>query len=321
MRIAPYIKEIGRGAAGARSLTQAQAEDLLGAVFDGHVSDLEIGAFVLAMRMKGETLDELAGFLAAVQARCLQIESDRPVVVIPSYNGARRLPNLTPLLAMALAQQGARVLVHGQPRDPARVTTASIFHDLGLPLAHNADDVHSLWARREPAFVHSETLYAPLQRLLDVRWVVGVRNAGHTVAKMLNPISGTRCLRLVSYTHPEFGALMSAWAQRDRVDAMLLRGTEGEAVADPRRQPRIDTWTDGELRPAWSVPAQDGVITELPLLPREHDAATTALYIQSVLSGEKPAPAPLLRQVELLLAALEGIDSRSAPRTAREKTA
>jgi anthranilate phosphoribosyltransferase len=313
MSIANFIKEIGRGAAGARSLTHDQARELMATVLDGGASDLEVGAFVLAMRMKGESLDELTGFLEATHTRCLKLHAERPVVVIPSYNGARKLPNLTPLLAMWLAQEGARVLVHGQPQDRARVTSAEIFHDLGLPAAQNEEDIHSRWARREPAFVTTAMLCPPLQRLLDVRWTVGVRNSGHTVAKMLSPFEGARTLRLASFTHPEFGALMAAWAQQQAVDVMLLRGTEGEVVADPRRQPRIDTWLAGEPQPAWSVPAQDGVVAELPLLPRENDAATTALYIQAVLSGEKPAPAPLTRQVQLVLGALTAID---APRPA-----
>ncbi len=309
MSIAKFIKEIGRGAAGARSLSHEQAHELMATVLDGGATDLEVGAFVLAMRMKGETLTELTGFLDAVHRRCAMLASERPVVVIPSYNGARKLPNLTPLLAMWLAREGARVLVHGQPQDKARVTSAEIFHDLGLAAAQTEDDIHSRWARREPAFVTTAWLCPPLQRLLDVRWTVGLRNAGHTVAKMLNPFTGARSLRLVSYTHPEFGALMAAWAEQQPADAMLLRGTEGEAVADPRRQPRMDTWLAGQLRPDLSAAAQDGVVTELPLLPREHDAATTALYIQAVLSGEKPAPAPLTRQVQLLRGALAAIDT------------
>ncbi len=307
MGIASHIKEIGRGANGARSLGADAAEDLMGTVLDGGASDLEVGAFAHAMRMKGETLDEITGFLRAVQARCLRLPSDVPVVVIPSYNGARRLPNLTPLLAMWLAQEGARVLVHGPLQDPARVTSAEVFHDLGLHPAQGAADVAAAWARHEPAFVPTALLCAPLQRLLDVRRVVGVRNSGHTVAKMLNPIAGARGLRLVSYTHPEFGALMSAWAQAAGADAMLLRGTEGEAVADPRRQPRIDTWIAGLPCSDASAAAQDGVVSELPLLPREHDASTTALYIQSVLSGEKPAPPPVARQVQLIQAALAAL--------------
>ncbi len=318
MGITRHIKEIGRGHDGARSLGVEAAEDLMGQLLDGQCSDLEVGAFCLAMRTKGETLDELVGFLNALHARAACVPSSRPVVLIPSYNGARRLPNLTPLLAMWLAQEGARVLVHGQLQDPARVTSAEVFHDLGLPVAQGVDDVASAWARHEPAFVATALLCPPLQRLLDVRRVVGVRNSGHTVAKMLNPIAGARCLRLVSYTHPEFGALMSAWAQQSGADTMLLRGTEGEAVADPRRQPRIDTWIGGVACADCSVPAQDGVVSELPLLPREHDASTTALYIQSVLSGEKPAPAPVARQVQLIQAALGAL---AAPRPVLGMTA
>lgn len=309
MGIASHIQQIGRGAKGARSLDADAAEALMGTVLDGGASDLEVGAFVLAMRMKGETLDELVGFLRAVEARCvpLALPADEPVVLIPSYNGARRLPNLVPLLAMSLAQEGARVLVHGPAHETGRVTTAEILHDLGIAAARDVEDVRSRWARHEPAFVDTDTLCPALARLLAVRRVVGVRNSGHTVAKMLSPLGTGRCLRIASWTHPEFGALMGQWAERCAVDAMLLRGTEGEAVADPRRLPRIDTWIAGRLRPELSAPAHDGVLTELPLLPRSHDAATTALYVQAVLGGEKPAPGPLARQVQLVLDALAAL--------------
>jgi len=66
MSITHYIKDIGRGKEGARSLGRAQAADLMGQVLDGSVSDVELGAFVLAMRIKGETPVEMAGFLDAV---------------------------------------------------------------------------------------------------------------------------------------------------------------------------------------------------------------------------------------------------------------
>ncbi len=308
MNIIPILKDIGRGAAGARSLDRERARDVMGAVLDGQVAGPELGAFVMALRMKSETLDELRGFLDAAHARCLRLRSDRPVVLIPSYNGSRRLPNLTPLLALELARAGARVLVHGPVRDPVRVTSAQIFQDLGLPRAQNLADVHAAWARREPAFMALETLCHPLQGLLDLRWALGLRNSGHSIAKMLHPLGGTRCLRLVNTTHPEFSSLMAQWAQQEAADAMLLRGTEGEPVADPRRLPRIDVYTAGRLYEPACLPAQDGVVTELPLLPRDNAAATTALYIQSVLGGERPAPGPLVRQLQAVLAALAALD-------------
>ena len=101
MGISQYIKEIGRGKQGARSLGREQAADLFGQVLDGAVTDLEVGAFCLAMRIKGETAEEMAGFLDATYARLNLIPArDKPLVVLPSYNGGRKLPGLTPLLAL-----------------------------------------------------------------------------------------------------------------------------------------------------------------------------------------------------------------------------
>jgi len=310
MTIAQYLKEIGRGAAGARALSRDASRTLMSAVLAGRTSGVEDGAFVMAMRLKGETLDELTGFLDAVHAACIPVPNARPVVLIPSYNGSRKLPNLTPLLALWLAREGVDVLVHGAIDDPLRVTTASVLHDLGLAPCTQAQDIASAWARREPAFVPTAVLCPPLQSLLDLRRVVGLRGPGHTVAKMLNPVQGAPVLRLVNHTHPEFGALMSAWAQREAVDVMLLRGTEGEPVADPRRQPRIDTWLAGAQRTDLSLPAQEGVLAELPLLPRATDAASTAVYVQEVISGSRPAPAPLARQAALIVAAVAVLQQR-----------
>ena len=327
MAIAQYIKEIGRGREGARSLTEAQAHDLMSQVLDGRVSDLELGAFALAMRIKGESVTELAGFLAATHARCIRIEPTRPMVVLPSYNGARKLPNLTALLALLLAQEGVQVLVHGPMLDAGRISTAEIFRDLGLPFASNAEEIDNGWARREPVFIRAEDLCPPLARLLDVRRVVGLRNSGHTVAKLLapgvSPPTASRrpppegvketwdgpalpcaVLRVVNYTHPEYATLLGEFLCHTGADAMLMRGTEGEPVADPRRCPKLEVFVAGQLRADLSRPAHQGVLTGLPLLPRSIDAATTALYIQSVVSGEKPAPAPLTQQVECLRQAL-----------------
>jgi anthranilate phosphoribosyltransferase len=303
MGIAKYIKEIGRGKDGARSLSREDANDAMTRVLEGTVSDLELGAFVMAMRIKGESVDELEGFLEAVHARCQPLGVPGPVIVLPSYNGSRKLPNLTALLALLLAQAGARVLVHGASRDPVRVTTAQVFADLGLPVAADGHDVRTAWLRREPAFMPIDALCPPLARLLDVRWTVGLRSSGHTLAKVLDPVRPSHSLRVVNYTHPEYAELTAGLVQRLGANAMLLRGTEGEPVADPRRLPRLDVSIGGVHRPELSCAPHEGVLTELPVLPREHDAATTAVYIQGVVSGEIPAPASLVQQVDALLRA------------------
>ena len=113
MDYAPLIKELGRGTRGARDLTREQAENLFGEMLDGRVPDMELGAMLIALRVKGESADEVAGFLAAMQARTVRLAAPGGprTVLLPSFNGARKQANLMPLVAQLLARDGVPVLI------------------------------------------------------------------------------------------------------------------------------------------------------------------------------------------------------------------
>jgi anthranilate phosphoribosyltransferase len=108
-RAAPFIREIGRGKKGARDLSRDDARALYAAMLEGRVSDLELGALLIGMRIKGESVNEIGGFLDAAEASFEPLQtplSDSAPVVIPSYNGSRQMPNLTPLLALSAGARG-----------------------------------------------------------------------------------------------------------------------------------------------------------------------------------------------------------------------
>ena len=297
MGISQYIKEIGRGKDGARPLTRAQAADLLGQVLDGTVTDLEIGAFCLAMRIKGETPEEMAGFLDATQQRLNHLplhSSGAPTVVLPSYNGARKLPVLTQLLALLLARGGVAVLVHGTPTESSRVFASEVLLALGI----NAQTAIKSIAPGEVAYVPTGLLCPALKRLLDVRRAVGLRNPAHSLVKIMDPCVG-KSLVISSYTHPEYAISMAQTFELVKANALLLRGTEGEVVADARRTPQMEAFIDGQ-RQLLQV-AQAGTLASLPDLPKTTDAAGTAAYIQSVLAGQQIVPASIAMQVEHIL--------------------
>ncbi|MDO5693835.1 MAG: DNA-binding protein YbiB [Pseudomonadota bacterium] len=301
MGISPYIKEIGRGAQGARALSREQAADLLCRVLDGHCSDFEIGAFCVAMRIKGETPDEMAGFLDALNRRLTKLPaSDRPVVVLPSYNGARKLPGLTALLALLLAREGLPVLVHGTPTEDTRVGTQAVLAALGV----HPSAPHERIDNGRVHFVATERLHPGLKRLLDVRRAIGLRNPAHALVKLMNPVDGP-ALVVASYTHPEYAESMGATFQLTRTPAMLLRGTEGEPVADARRTPRMDVFTNGVARLVQE--AQSGPLRTLPALPDTTSAAATADYIRDVMAGRTPPPEPIACQAEHIARACESI--------------
>jgi anthranilate phosphoribosyltransferase len=301
---ARFIKEIGRGKKGARSLSREDARELYAAMLDGRVSDLELGGIMLAMRFKGESVDEIAGFLDAAEDSFDKLaapegaEGEYAPVVIPSYNGSRNMPNLTPLLALLLAREGVPVLVHGVTSDPGRVTTAEILRELGLPFAQDREQALNGFVRREPVFMPIETLAPRMARLLAIRRILGVRNSTHTLVKIVQPFAGP-ALRLVSYTHPEYlemlGAYFTTAAPAQRGDAFLMRGTEGETVANARRGNQIDWFHDHQRTVL--VQKQEPV-DELPPLPLQSDAPTTAKWIREALEGRQPVPEPITEQVE-----------------------
>jgi anthranilate phosphoribosyltransferase len=296
MGISQYLREIGRGKQGARPLAREQAADLFGQILDGQVSDLEIGAFCIAMRVKGETPEEMCGFLDAAHARLDRVSSasGRTVVVLPSYNGARRLPVLTPLLAGLVARKGLPVLIHGTATESSRVFVRDVLHAMDVQASETAPVLRD----GQVAFVPTEVLSPGLKRLLDARRAIGLRNSAHSLVKLMNPVDGPAVI-VSSYTHPEYAVSMGAVFELTGATALLLRGTEGEVVADARRLPQMDGFVRGQR-----VPLQEGrrgTLTDLPGLPKEVDPDTTAAYIRDVLQGRKPIPESMELQVEHIL--------------------
>ncbi|MBS0308378.1 MAG: DNA-binding protein YbiB [Proteobacteria bacterium] len=301
---ARFIKEIGRGKDGARSLSHADAQLLYAAMLDGRVADLELGAILLAMRIKGEAVEEIAGFLEAAEASFERLHApvgDYAPIVIPSYNGSRNMPNLTPLLAMLLARAGAPVLVHGVLHDPNRVTTAEILHALGLSPVGTVAAAQTEFAQQRPAFMCIDVLAPKMAHLLSLRRILGVRSSTHTLVKIMQPFHGS-ALRLVSYTHPEYLEMLTNYfttvADPARGDAFLMRGTEGETVANAKRAQQIAWFHD---RQCTLLVQKQAPVDVLPVLPPASDAQTTAAWIKEALEGRQPIPAPIAEQVEQCL--------------------
>jgi anthranilate phosphoribosyltransferase len=266
----------------------------MGQIIDQQVSDLELGAFCIAMRIKGETPEEMAGFLDAVHGRLNKVDNRQTrTVVLPSYNGARKLPVLTPLLALLLAREGVAVVVHGEATEDKRVSSQAVFAHLGV---YAVEQVGSATAG-QVQFIPTCVLLPGLDRLLAVRRTVGLRNSAHSLVKLMNPCNGP-ALVVSSYTHPEYLLSMSATFSLTGQHALLLRGTEGEPVADARRTPAMDVFKDGQIRRVQDH--KEGSLVQLPELPST-DAAATAHYTEHVLQGLLPVPEAIALQVQHIL--------------------
>lgn len=312
---APFIKEIGRGKDGARGLAREQANALFSAILRGEVSDLELGAVLIALRVKGESNDELIGFLQAIAAHWPSDESlqavrslqalnqqsevcGKPVVVIPSYNGARRKPNFTPLLAGLLAQKGYPVLVHGLQSDfTGRVTSAEVFSHL------NWVDVELNFPA--PVYLPMAQIYPRIETLLQTRQVLGVRSCTHTLVKLIVPSLFDNALLVTSYTHPEFWNLQREVLCATGHTALVLRGHEGEPVAAPYRAPRMDGVKAGRT---WCIAEPENLFTEQPDPHPDIDAESTARLIEMWLNNPQEMPHGFARQLDAIEAVHQAVD-------------
>ncbi len=275
----PYLKELARGKNGARDLTREQSRTLFSAVFAGEVSDVALGALLVAFRVKGETLEELAGMMDALQphVRPMEMPARRAIpVLVPSFP----------------------VLVHGVHQEAARVGTFEILELLGHRCVGSIGEAEDRIESHKLAAVPVGVLSPDLAMLIAVRLETGVRNSAHTLAKLLIPngVAPNAACRLIAVTHPDFLKLVRDYFTASPANVFLMRGVEGEPMArlhapQPIEEIKVDS------PPVTHLIGEGDVDFPLPA----RDAAATAHWTREVLAGRERAPLALAREVALIV--------------------
>ncbi|MBV8043467.1 DNA-binding protein YbiB [Pluralibacter sp.] len=305
------IKEIGRGKNHARDLDFDTARGLYTRMLEGDVPDLEMGGILIALRIKGEGEAEMRGFYEAMQHHVMRLTPPpgKPMpVVIPSYNGARRQANLTPLLAMLLHKLGFPVIVHGVSEDPTRVLTETVFELLGIEATHHAGQAQAKLDGHQPVYVPIGALCPPLEKQLAYRWQMGVRNSAHTLAKLATPFAEDAALRLSSVSHPEYLPRVAQFFASLGGRALLMHGTEGEVYANPSRCPQINLIDGAGERMLFARQQED----QHAVLPESKDPLLTAKWIERCVAGVEPIPASLKIQLACCLVGAGEVPTVSA---------
>ena len=299
MNYANILKAIGRGVDGAHDLSIADAEQLYAAMLDGGVPELELGAIALALRMKTESVPELIGFYNAVCARLHRLEAPagkpRPLV-IPSYSGTRKQPNLMPLVALLLERFGVPVLMHGSLDGGGRSASVYVLRELGVLPCATLGQAQQTLDSGHLAFVPTAVLSPGLADLLALKNRLGLRNTAHTIAKLIDPFGGSG-VRLASVTDPDYLLKLHEFLLVTGESALLMRSTEGEAFADPRKRPRIELLESGEC----TVLFEEEHMTAAASPNAEVDVKATAAWTRKALKGEVALPLPIVNQLACCL--------------------
>lgn len=244
MTLAPYIHAMGRGPGRARNLTGAEAEHAMGLILSGQADPHAIGALLMLMRYRGETPDEIAGFVRGVRATLPalpQVDLDWP-----SYAAGRTrgLPWFL-LAAKLVALSGKRVLLHGWNSHQANgADVRSALSRVGIVQAHSAQDAARVLARDNIVYLPLEQFAPQALQVLRLREVLGLRSCMNTVCRVMNPALASAAVQGVF--HPPYLALQqSSGAALGQRNLCILKGGGGEFERNPSKPVPLFRLTDG----------------------------------------------------------------------------
>ncbi len=237
-----FIAILARGKTKTRSFTLEESIEAMEMILRGEVLPEQIGAFLMLMRLKEETPEEIAGF--ALGARSTMVLPDTiPAVDIDwsSYAGKRRQLPWFVLSALLLARNGFKVFMHGtEGHTPGRVYTRECLEALGFPIAGSLEEAAGQIAKSNFTYVPLENIVPRLKDMIGLRPILGLRSPVHSFARMLNPFNAPAMMQGIF--HRGFMDVHAGAAQlMNQPAASVFRGEGGEIERRPNKP--CEVWT------------------------------------------------------------------------------
>lgn len=244
---AQFVRILGKGKKGSRSLTVDEAYQSMSMIMAGEVEDVQLGAFLMLLRVKEESPEELLGFVQAVRESIHAPETLKVSLDWSSYAGKRRHLPWYILCLFLLAQAGETVFVHGASGHTIdRLYTEDVMSRLGLPVARQWDECHDHLATTGFTYFPLKHLSPRLHQIIELRNTLGLRSPVHTLSRLLNPCNAPCVIQGIF--HPGYRPVHQLAAQTlgyQRVD--VIKGEAGEIERNPDIPCLVQSVREGEL--------------------------------------------------------------------------
>jgi anthranilate phosphoribosyltransferase len=289
-------------------------------VFDGTWTPVQVGAFVVALRMRGESAEEIVAAAQAMRAAMVGVEHDLPVVMDTcgtGGDGAHTL-NLSSGAAIVIAACGVIVAKHGNRSASSRCGSADVFERLGIPL--DVPPPHQGQVLRDAGitFLFAQAHHPALKHAAQARRELGTRTIFNALGPLANPAHATHQLVGV-YEDALRGVAAHALRSLGSQRAWIVRGEDGLDEVSPCGPTRVSELTeDGQVRERVVTPQDFG----LEPVPRSAiaggDADDNARALSAIIAGEKhSARGAVVLNAASGLAVVSGDDLRACAERAR----
>ena len=233
---APFVRALGKGPNLSRPLTRDEARQAMGMIFDGTVEPVQLGAFLCLLRVKTELPEEIAGMAEACKATYTVSPDDlKTDVDWAAWAGKSRQLPLFLLAALALGASGIRIFMHGaEEHTQGRVYTSHALAALGLSACKTSAEAVQSLDRRGFAYMKLDDLSPPMQKVMDLKRLLGLRSPLHTVGRLANP-SGSP-FAVTAVTHPPYLAVhQEASRLLGQTRMATFKGDGGEVERRPEK--------------------------------------------------------------------------------------
>jgi anthranilate phosphoribosyltransferase len=271
MSLRNLIRILGPGRKDSRNLTHDEAYQAFDAILSGSESEIQIAAFLVLVRMKGLTVEELMGFARAARARaripCQGVQG--LVSICPPHDGIDRFPPLEVAAGLVAAAAGARVLILSDRGVPPKrgLTSANVLEALGLAMTFDPSEVESWIAETGFGACSVVGMLPALMNLRRVRDEVVIRTPLATVEKLLAPASGA--ILLGAQGGPVLGTAVEVIHGLGHPRGIAIQGHEGSVIPSVRKRTRGIELSDRHLVPLNVEPEDFGLLSsEEPELPQ-----------------------------------------------------
>jgi len=243
---AQFVRIVGKGKNGARSLTYDEAYQAFSMILKNEVLDVQLGAFLMLLRVKEESVDELTGFVQATKDQL----NFQPLTVDldwSSYAGKRKHYPWFLLAALTLSKHGYKIVMHGASGHTMnRVYTEQVLEYLGFPICQNEVQVKQQLDTQNFAYLPLNVISPILADLINLRNVMGLRSPIHTLARLINPFNAKATLQAIF--HPAYrSSHQQAAFQLGYKNSAVIKGEGGEFERNPDAKTLICGIQDGEL--------------------------------------------------------------------------
>lgn len=281
------FKKILGGILDGHKLSTEEAKALMNYMMKGELTESQISAILIALKMRGETPEEISGFVLAMREHAVRVAVDSYAIDTCGTGGdGKNTFNISTLVAIIASAGGVPVLKHGNKSVSSKSGSADVLREIGFDIEMTREEAEECFKQNDMAFLFAPNYHKSMKNVAGVRGELGIRTVFNILGPLINPaeVKG----QVLGVFDPKLTGVMADVLKRTGTErAMIVHGSDGLDEITITGKTIVSELKDGEIINYEIDPRDYGIA----LSPIESvvggEAAENAGIMRSVLSGEQ----------------------------------